>query len=87
MSHVRRFACTAAVAAGAVLLFAAPAYADTAPAPAIATAVWILIVGGLAVVIVGGLSLRALRRAARRRDQESRERARQQSGDRADGPG
>jgi membrane protein implicated in regulation of membrane protease activity len=88
MSSLRRFACTAALVAGAVLLFAAPAYADVAPTPTISAGMWIVIVGGLAVVIVGGLSFWALRRAAaRRRAREAGERSRQQIGDEPDGSG
>jgi len=86
MSRLRLFTYTAAVVTGAFLLAAAPAYADVAPVSTSTTAVWILVLGGCAVVIVGGLSFVALRKtAARRREQAARERSRQPTDDDREG--
>jgi hypothetical protein len=51
----------------ALLVEAAPAYADGAPSPGPSASAWVLAIGAVVVVIVAGLSVAALRRAAARR--------------------
>jgi hypothetical protein len=59
-----------ALFAVAMLLGAAPAYADDAPQPSVTTGAWVVVLGGFVVVVVAGLALAALRKAATRRREQ-----------------
>jgi hypothetical protein len=76
VSRSRRFLCTTLVVAGAVLVFAAPAYADAGFPPVWKFETVFLVIGAVVVLAVAGLSFRFLRKAAaeRRLDREAAER-------------
>jgi hypothetical protein len=78
-----------ALFAAAMLLDAAPAYADSTSAPGGARVAAVLVfLAASVVLIVAVISFRALRRAAaRKREQDSREHDRQRTSDRPEGPG
>lgn len=76
MSRVRLFVCTTLVVAGSVLVFAAPAYADTGFPPVWEFETVFLVIGAVVALAVAGLSFRFLHKAAaeRRLDREAAER-------------
>jgi membrane protein implicated in regulation of membrane protease activity len=72
-----------------MLLYAAPAYADSVSSPGGSSFAFdIVFLAAIVVLIVAAVSLWTLRRAAaRRREREEWERSRQQTGDTPESPG